>query len=89
MKASTLPQKDDFEQNYILKSFNSKVTDRNRLPIVVYLNRYNNKKQVADGWLLSLLASCSPEYVSLLSFSFYGSETASILSKAMRNRKKK
>ena len=48
MKASTLPEKDDFEQNYILKSFNSKVTDRNRLPIIVYLKRYNNKKQVAD-----------------------------------------
>ena len=83
MKAFQLPQKDGFGQNYVLKSFGSRATDQNRLPIVGYLHRYNNKKQIDDGWLLSLLASCSPEYVSLLSFFFYGSKTASILSKAM------
>ena len=83
MKVFKLPQKDDFEQNYILKSFGSRVIVRKKMPIIAYLHRYNKKKQIVDGWLLSLLASFSPEYVSLLSFFFYGSETASIFSKAM------
>ena len=75
-----------FVRDYILKSFGSKVAYRDRLPVVAYLRRYNTKKQIDDGWLLSLLASCSPEYVSLLSFFFYGSETASILARAMGDR---